>query len=220
MRKIVTSLFVVLLPSLCFSQEKVFPKNANGEYEFSEVIETDLSKSILYSNAISWAMNLYGNYKDVVQYESENDGKLVINGFGGYVGKITNEKGNENTVREEYSYTISIDCKDKKYRYIINNIKIKEVEFRSNSLYSGPWEKEVVHEKHLENITTYNAQKDSIESLIADTPKGTKIKKLNTEKELLKEKIRLEEEMYNDEYSFYEEFIKALKSKMASNSDF
>ena len=220
MKKVVTLLFAVLFPTLCFSQDKMFPKNANGEYEFSEIIETNLPKSILYSNAISWAVNLYGNFKDVVQYESENDGKLVINGFGGHVGKIKNEKGNENTVREEYSYTISIDCKDKKYRYIINNIKIKEVVFRSNSFYSGPWEKDVIHEKHLENITIYNAQKDSIENLIANTQKDKKIKKLNAEKELLIEKIRLEEEMYNDEYLFYEKLINELKRKMASTSDF
>lgn len=219
MKKILFILFISFSIN-CNSQEKNFPKNSDGDYEFSEVVESDYSKSTLYSNAISWAMKLYGNYKDVVQYESNEEGRLVIKGFGGHGCYKPKDKGKIERVNEEFSYTISIDCKDNKYRYVVNDIEINEVEFKSNGFYAGPWKKKVTHENHIEEINTLTMKIDSINSLIQNTKKASALRKMESEKMDAEGNIKFHNEMYEQEYLFFENLINNLKSKMAVNTNF
>ena len=121
--------FIVLNMLLCIianAQDYSFPLNEDGEYEFSEVIETDLSKANLFANATSWAVNFYNeNYKSALQLASEADGRIVIKYYDTVLYMKDRKKTQYFDDHFEYlQYTLTIECKEKKYRYTINEIEI------------------------------------------------------------------------------------------------
>jgi len=205
---------------MCYSQEKTFPKNANNEYEFSEVVEIGLSKQTLFANALSWAMSFYEDYKSVVQTESESDGRLVIKDYELILYPQKTE--------ERVYYTLTIDCKDNKYRYVFNDIKIKDYTPDKYSIVLGismGWD--VNHEQHLEKIKELSEERSNIEKQMQNasaTLKGGKLKKTTKKLQALLDDINdnlaKEEFLYNDEFNTFDRLINSLKKKMSENTDF
>ena len=209
------------LACIANAQDYSFPKNDEGEYEFSEVVEVNLSKSLLFANATKWAMDYYKErgYKNVVQLESELNGRLIIKDYGARIDTYSKKHGPLRLVK--VYYILSIDCKDNKYRYIINNIKIKSP-FNSSDfggVFGAGLEWDMTHKQHLEKTDEYKHQIDSINSLMLNA-KGRKLKKLQDQVEDLNEKVTSELEMYKEEYLIFDHLIKSLKKKMSDNSDF
>lgn len=208
-------LFVIAV----YSQNYEFPKNADGEYEFSEVVESNLSKGTLFANATSWAMKFYeeDGYKNVVQLESELEGRLVIKDYDVVIdGYEVKNKSNFRT--EKVYYTLTIDCKDNKYRYVIDEIKIKSPSSRF-SMIGVDLEWDVNRENHLETISNLKRDKEMLESQIQNV-KGRKLSKLQKQLDEINEKVKAETDMYYEEYELFNRLIKSLKKKMATNSDF
>jgi len=208
-------LFVIAV----YSQNYEFPKNADGEYEFSEVVESNLSKGTLFANATSWAMKFYeeDGYKNVVQLESELEGRLVIKDYDVVIDGY--EVKNETNFRtEKIYYTLTIDCKDNKYRYVINEIKIKSPSSRF-SLIGSDLEWDINREKHLETISMLKHDKEILEAQMQNM-KGRKLSKAQKHLDDINEKIKAENEMYKEEFIIFERLINSLKKKMSTNSDF
>lgn len=216
--------FCVLFPILflgvvVYSQDFSFNKNENGEYEFSEVVETNLSKSTMFKNATSWAMDYFKEegFNNVVKFCSEAEGRIIIKNFNLILNDVDIKKGKTHYGKENLYYTVTIDCKDNKYRYIINDISIKTLSYFP--LSGGDMEYDMKHETHLENINTYKLEKDSLISLKNDL-KGRKLTKAQNQIDEVEDKIKGEMEMYNEEYFIINRLINSLKKAMAKNSDF
>ncbi len=94
-----------------------FPENAFGDLEFSEVVICSMPKDSLYNNAKNWAVNTFYDFKDVLQYEDKNAGKLIIKGI--YSPEVKQNILNKES--ETFWFTIIFDFKDNKYRYKVTN---------------------------------------------------------------------------------------------------
>jgi len=219
-------MFASLLCSLwCHSQDRSFPQNANKEYEFSEVVELGLSKETLYANALSWAMGLYEDYKSVVQIESEIDGRLVLKDYNWVIYKM---KSSPKMIEERVCYTLTVDCKDNKYRYVLSDIKIEDyTPNQYNNVLGADIHWEVKHEQHLELINKLGVERNDVEKQMENanaTLKGGKLKrttkKLQEQLDDINDKLEIEEFLYNEEYAVFDRLITSLKNKMSVNSDF
>ena len=201
------------------SQDFTFPKNGDGEYEFSEIVEIEASKATLFANATSWAMSYYEEegYKNVIQFESETDGRIIIKNVDAVLNRRDIKMGKVHFESENIYYTLTIDCKDNKYRFIINDIKIKTLSY--SPVFGNDMEWDMTHEKHLEKIDQYKQELENLKKQ-AETLKGGKKTKTQKQIDELKEKEEGEKEMYQDEYNIFERLIKSLKKKMLTNSDF
>lgn len=219
MKRILSSISLLAVCIVVYSQNFQFPQNADGEYEFSEVVESNLSKGTLFANATSWAMKFYEEegYKNVVQLESELDGRLVIKDYDVVIdGYEVKNKTNFRT--EKIYYTLAIDCKDNKYRYVINEIKIKSPSSRF-SLIGSDIEWDVNREEHLKTILNLNQDKEMLETQMQNV-KGRKLSKAQKQLDEINERIKAETEMYNEEFALFDRLINSLKKKMSTNSDF
>lgn len=219
MKRILFSVLALAVVINGYSHNFKFPKNADGEYEFSEVVESNLTKSTLFANATSWAMNFYEEhgYKNVVQLESELDGRLIIKDYDVVIdGYEAKNKTNFRT--EKIYYTLTIDCKDHKYRYVINEIKIKSPSSRF-SLTGVDLEWDVNRENHLETISNLKRDKEMLEAQMQNI-KGRKLSKAQKQLDEINERIKAETEMYNEEFALFDRLINSLKKKMSTNSDF
>lgn len=220
------SLLLVLFLLFCFgahAQDKPFPENANGDPEFSEIVESPLLKASLYANAKAWVMETFNNYKAVVQYESDTEGKLVI--------KSQYENFRPKLIEDDFSgfwyervyYTITIDCKDNKYRYKINDISIKSIHYSHGHDYVST----VYHDNHLGNKEKYALERDGYLQKIEEakaTLKGKKLEKelasLNASLKKIEERIAFENDIYYAEYEFFDGLGLSIKKRMAINDDF
>ena len=219
MKKYLFTTLMMVCGIIAQAQDYSFPKNEDGKYEFSEVINNNLSKSTLFANSTSWAMEYFKEegFQNVVQFCSETDGRIIIKNYGVVLNDIEIKKGKSHFGKENVNYTLTIDCKENKYRYIINDITIKKLSY--SSLYGNDMEWDMTHERHLENITAYNHEKDSLNSLVPNL-KGKKLTKIQNQISEVEDKIKGEKEMYNDEFAIFERLINSLKKKMLANTDF
>lgn len=113
-------LLISLIPFFAFSQTDTIPMNSAGEYEYSGIIEVDSATADkLYSNAKLFVMNAFKSGKDVMQMSDDNSKSTVGRG-----SIELDYSGMASMNRDNYvSFKFVIQCKDGKYRYIINNFK-------------------------------------------------------------------------------------------------
>ena len=207
------------------AQNYVFPKNADEEYEFSEVINNNLSKSALFVNAKTWVMDVFKNYKAVVQIESESNGRIVAKGnYEDFIPKLTYNNFKSFTYERVY-FTITIDCKENKYRYRINDIVIKSV--RYSSYIDSEDESEIKHEDHIRKKERAVMWKVHLKKEMSDAQQTLKGRKLTKKMDELKEQldraeleIEYENDIYIAEFNFFELLCNSIKKKMAINDDF
>lgn len=223
MKKVILVLSFLIIGFASKAQDYSFPTNANGDYEFSEVIESNLSKSALYSNAKAWVVETFGNYKAVVQYESESEGRLVIKGYHEDMKpKIVKDSWFQ---YESAYFKITIDCKEHKYRYRINDIVLKEVR---SYIYSGnDYDSDVTHEEHIRNLKFAQSEKQRAMQELETAKNTLKGNKLRKETERITniisdndEEIEYENDMYKAEFLFFDLLSKAIKKRMAVDDDF
>src|SRR5665648_140097 len=90
-----------LLTLLCVNangQTKRFPVNENGTVVYEEVVNCDLKKAALFSNAQKWIAKSFGDYKKVIQFEDIENGKLIFKGRS-EVEYSTNVKDDASTIQ-------------------------------------------------------------------------------------------------------------------------
>lgn len=114
MKNLLVLLFI--LPFCTFCQTDSIPRNAEGKYEYTEVVKVDAaSADKLYSNAKLFIVDAFKSGKDVTQLNDDNT--RTVAGQGSF--KI-NYKGINSAIVDYTVFRISIQCKDGKYKYIIS----------------------------------------------------------------------------------------------------
>jgi hypothetical protein len=92
-----------------------------SQTEFTEVVETDsMKKSVLFSNGLTWITKTFKNANEVIQMKDAESGKIIAKG-------ILNSAPTMMGVRGDGScwVTITISCKDGKYKYEFTNVYFK-----------------------------------------------------------------------------------------------
>ena len=104
----------MLWSSHLFSQEVPEIPIIDGIVEYSEVIESNGTKSELYSNAKTWAANFFRSAKDAISLDDSENGRLIAK-YNSYPS--FSYLGQKRTA--EVRMSIQVDCKDGRYRYIV-----------------------------------------------------------------------------------------------------
>ncbi len=124
MKKLFLFVALVSISAISFGQleqkDLVFENNS-----FSRVFETKVSPATQYLNAKQWIAKTFGSYKAVVQFEDENAHKIILK------GKIVVSKDGEinETLKKwfqdkvTYSFTMTIDIKEGRYRVKIEDVR-------------------------------------------------------------------------------------------------
>ncbi len=208
-------------------EEMTFPVGENGNEEISEIVEISMTKNKLYSNAQEWITRTFGDYKSVIQFEDPQNGRLIIKGLSRINYVEQNQLG---IIKEKMNYTITIDCKDHKYRYIISDINI----ISSFIVFGHENNSKITHNSHLETINKsklkkpiYQAKLDSLLNIDIKILKKKEKKDIKEEIEKTKTSISYNDKFGIDSYKFYKEeyetinlLTSSLKSSMAKNDDF
>ncbi|MBR9860232.1 DUF4468 domain-containing protein [bacterium] len=116
-----TFLFVSIFS---FAQETQIPTNEKtGLAEYTEVITvTGASAGDLYARALLWLDDFYPNPHGVVQ---SKDSAVRITGRHQFRLSLTDKKGNESPAGF-VTYNFTMEFKDGKFRYVIDNINEKK----------------------------------------------------------------------------------------------
>ena len=154
----------MVLPSLIHAQVDSVPLNKLGNLELSEVISCDLTKEQLYSNAQEWIAKAFGDYKTAIQFDNKESGKLIVKGIsemGLYQenSRFFAQLGIDVSKMERMLYIIAIECKDKKYRYTISDVKTE--------LYSEN-ENEIMPDYPLNRLSHISVSEENIKKLEAE----------------------------------------------------
>lgn len=110
---------LLLVASNVFAQNESFEDFTPQSTSINRVYENTNSKSVNQVAAKQWIAKTYGDYKSVLQFEDDDNGKIII-------------KGKSKMWAEEYStyyleYTMTIDSRDNKYRISLDDISILDV---------------------------------------------------------------------------------------------
>lgn len=105
--------------SLTATSQVVYPFNADGQAEFSEVVECSMPKETVYKNALELAASKSGRFvmRDDANY------KLIFKCTFNVVPEnkvITTGKARQRILNNAISYSMSIECKDGRYRIKMN----------------------------------------------------------------------------------------------------
>ena len=170
--------------------ENYFPENDYDESEFAEVIECNATKDDMFQNAKRWAVSTFYDYKDVLQFEDKEIGRLVVKGIykPGTIDNVINRD------YEEFRFTITFDFKDNKYRYKINGFE-SYIEAVNNDVLI---KKTITPKQRIEDIIK-----------ILDANKATSVTEANTQIEF-----------YNKEYDFIVKLIDKMKREIITNDNF
>lgn len=123
-------LLAVLLPFKLFSQTDTLPKNADGKYEYTAVVNVDsASADKLYSNAKMFVALSFKSGKDVTQL-NDDAGKTVI---GSGNTPTTLNVGFGTSVASAVKFTFIIQCKDNRYKYSISEFQYYNTGDRSST---------------------------------------------------------------------------------------
>lgn len=231
MKKITLGLALLLANCLSANAQRFsLPATENeieklAEMEIEEIIESPLSKSKLYSNAQEWISNTFGDYKKVIQSESPEEGKLILKGHSNLRYKAMDEdmKGFK---YEVISYTITIDCKDNKYRYKITNLDLQNIEYNVNAYREIS--RHIAPSYHLNQISSskeriefYRKMIDQKRNTIKNNKKLAKetkyyINQINNKEKEIQDALNF----YNEENTILKDLAESLKKAMMINDNF
>lgn len=119
-------LFFFLFSILLNAQDKeiTIQKNEQNLAEYTEIIEIpEMTKADLYIATLEWYNKTYNSGKSVIQSADKDGGMIIGNAISENV--IYNNMG----IKKDggnFSYTISVYCKDNKFKYVIDNITYRK----------------------------------------------------------------------------------------------
>lgn len=110
---------LLMIVSNVFAQNESFEDFTPQSTSINRVYENTNSKSANQVAAKQWIAKTFGDYKSVLQFEDDDNGKIII-------------KGKSRMWAEEYStyyleYTMTIDSRDNKYRISLDDVSILDV---------------------------------------------------------------------------------------------
>ena len=125
------SLLLIFLCSFLFSQKLIPDADLNNKYghkiyKLDSIVNSNLEKKELYSNALRWISSNFKDSRNVIEMKDESLGEVVFSGriTGNYVGSY--EKRNKKVeflAPVTFIFKCKIIVKDKKYRIIFTDLK-------------------------------------------------------------------------------------------------
>ncbi|KAA5261851.1 DUF4468 domain-containing protein [Bacteroides faecis] len=105
----------------------------NNGSSYSKVFDYSSSAKLKHLNAKEWIAKTFGDYKSVLQFEDEDNYKLIIKGFSNLMTENSNGAGGLVTIVEKpkMNFVLTIDCKDDRYR-----VKIEDISFDVNTKFT------------------------------------------------------------------------------------
>lgn len=206
-------LFIIFMHT-SYSYAQTFPVNSNEEIEFSEVVEVPLPKEKLHSNAKEWVALTFGDYKRVIQFEDNENCKLIIKGVSviDYLAGIPGM-----TTSENIGFTITLESKDNRFRYKINDIVVnQEVKIFGSIVRPKPF----CPTKHINSIESYSLELDKLESTDITKIKNKALKEHQDKIADYHRRINEEKIFYQKEFDAILNIIESLKISMNVNDDF
>ena len=212
--------------SVTASAQVVYPFNADGEAEFSEVVECSLPKETVYKNALELAASKSGK---IVMRDDANY-KLIFKCTFNVVPEnkvITTGDVRQRILNNAITYNMSIECKDGRYR-----IKMTQIDFRYmfihvfSNMPSGdplPFTRRVTNDTVYRWNHYYVEAKKSIEELESkDTTKMKKEELLQHTKDLrlAKEALEYFGVLNQNEYEAIVAQMAYAKEKLTIEDDF
>jgi len=179
------------------------------------------------SNAQTWIAKTFGDYKAVLQFEDAENGKINIKGesdIPAYPLSRVNQSGS-------IDYMLTIECKDSKYRYTLNILRLSFSFSFMGSTFNTTKTSPQVHIVDINEASEELAIKqDSFNQLsnVDLTPLKkkeakditAKKAKLTNEIKATTKRIKEAEYFYNQEYIITTSLITSLKNGMAVNDEF
>ena len=118
---------LALLPFSCFAQmsKYAFTESKFEDNSYTKVFnDSNISKKEMYQNVKRWVSKSFGSYKAVIQYEDAENTSLTLKGI--IPIEITDvDAANYTVYNVGLDFTLSIDCRDNKYRLKFENLSVK-----------------------------------------------------------------------------------------------
>lgn len=125
MKKVIVYMFLFI--SIGINAQIKFPIDSiTGKVAYTGVVSNSITKPNLFSNAKTWITKSFLDYKNVIQFEDKESGKLVLTGSS-FITSYIDKYG-----ARDLNCTITIECKNSKYKYYISDIYMI---LADNSLY-------------------------------------------------------------------------------------
>ena len=178
------SLILALLP-LITSYAQVTVDDIPIENEFFHVFNSDIDVNIKMLNAKSWIATNFGDYKSVLQYEDDNNYRIIIKGKSPIVNATS-------SITYQYTFTMTFDFRDDRYRIRFEDIEIlRGVSFVRNAPTPNTklmWEEYFTYdtEKFVKERAKYTAIRDSLQSVLVSNSRMRDRDRERIEKELSK----------------------------------
>ena len=100
---------------------------------YTKILKASSPAKSKHLNAKEWVAKTFGDYKSVLHFEDDENYKLIIKGFSNLAAENSSDAdGLIRTVEKpKMSYTLTIDCKDDKYR-----IRFEDISFEIDRTFS------------------------------------------------------------------------------------
>lgn len=127
MKKVFLLAIVLLSASIAKAQSSLPIDEDTKLITYKKVTDVaGTSKTELYNRAFTWANTYYKNPANVIREKSAEEGKLVIKARY----KIFDQPDKKTKVAADAGdvmYTLTIECKDKKFRYILTSFNWQQI---------------------------------------------------------------------------------------------
>lgn len=136
MRKFLILTILALLPFGCFAQmsKYAFTESKFEDNSYIKVFnDSNISKKEMFQNAKRWVSKSFDSYKAAIQYEDDENTSLTLKGI--IPMEITDvDAANYTQYKVGLYFTLSIDCRDNKYRLKFENLSVKGIKVVSLGL--------------------------------------------------------------------------------------
>lgn len=140
-----------------FSQETSFPVDANtGRLLYSEVVRVDsVNSQELYVRAHSWIARSFNSASNVIQLDDKAAGMIVVKGVFAVKDNVVNPTMMDVSLSGTVDFTLEIQTRDGRYKYIITDLVFKllgqrEYDLRSSTISVGGFYKTKTNMRWLE----------------------------------------------------------------------
>lgn len=221
MKKTSKTLVICALLLMCYpfnikGQSGSFPLNSNGDVEFSEVIELEISSHALFLNAKKWISKVFDNYQEAIQFEDKDNHTLIAKGFKDFSPFIPQEV--KELVSKEYdlSFQVMIECKDGRYRYKFNEILINT----HSMIFGTSIDYSTTLTSDNEIINKLKNELDSLNAIDTKQLKRKALKEYREELETTSGLLKDKTDLHNSVHKFFLTTIDSLKVAMKVDDSF
>lgn len=135
MKKIMLFIIALFASYMMCAQENEICSIINGKYTISEVVQIkDKKSSDLFANALIWVNKSFYSPKTVIQTKDKELGLITIKSIVPFTSETSSNPKDWSQWRE---FDMSVQVKDGRYKYVIDNIQIRWSDYWKYELSEG-----------------------------------------------------------------------------------